>query len=282
MPQSGSGRKGGRRVRALMVGDVFGRPGREALAHWLPRLRRREGIDLVVVNGENAAAGAGITPAVLEDLWALGVHVVTSGNHIWDKRELVPVMDREPNLLRPLNYPPGTPGDGLTIVAAGERRVPVAVVNLAGRVYYPVQMDDPFRAATAALERIGDRARIILVDFHAEVTSEKVAMGWYLDGRVTAVVGTHTHVQTADARILPQGTAYLTDLGMTGPQDGVIGVDRNIILERLLTQRPKRFEPATGPWQFCAALIDADPATGRAQSVRRYFIREGEDLPSDP
>jgi metallophosphoesterase (TIGR00282 family) len=272
---------GGSGVRVLMVGDVFGRPGRDALAAVLGPLRRRQAVDLVVVNGENAAAGAGITPRLVDQFWALGVDVITSGNHVWDRREILPLMAQERRLLRPLNYPEGTPGQGMVVVEAGPQRVPVAVINLAGRVYFPVQLDDPFRTAERALEQLHGRVKVVLVDFHAEVTSEKVALGWYLDGRVSAVVGTHTHVQTADERILPGGTAYLTDLGLTGPQDGVIGVRREIILEKFLTQRPHRFEPAEGPWQFCAALVEVDEHTGKARGIRRYFLREGEEGPSE-
>jgi hypothetical protein len=254
-------------MRILVVGDITGKPGRRILKETLPRLRRENGVALVVANGENAAAGAGITSELAEEIFASGVDVITGGNHIWHQRGAFELLDGHDRILRPLNFPAGVPGRGATVVAAedGSR---VAVMNLQGRVFM-AELDDPFRAARAEAERLSTETRLIVVDFHAEATSEKIAMGWHLDGHVTALVGTHTHVQTADERVLPEGTAYITDVGMTGPRDGVIGMDRDIILERFLTQLPARFEVAKGPAQLNAVLIEADEETGRARSIVR-------------
>jgi hypothetical protein len=226
---------------------------------------------LVVANGENAAAGAGITRENAEDIFKAGVHVITGGNHIWDKREVLEFIDHEPRLLRPANYPDGTPGRGATTAVAADGTT-VGVINLMGRVFLST-LDDPFVAVTreiAAVRAAG--ARVILVDFHAETTSEKIALSWWLDGQVTAVIGTHTHVQTADERVLPGGTACLTDAGMTGPHDGVIGMDRQSVITRFRTGLPARFEPASGDVRLHGALITADPATGRAESIARIAI----------
>ncbi|MBI2973500.1 MAG: TIGR00282 family metallophosphoesterase [Armatimonadetes bacterium] len=254
-------------MRILVVGDITGKPGRRILKETLPRLRREHGLALVIANGENAAAGAGITAEIAEEILAAGVDVITGGNHIWHQRSAYELLDSHTRILRPLNFPPGAPGRGATVVESGGG-APVAVMNLQGRVFMQ-ELDDPFRAARAEAERLRDETQVIIVDFHAEATSEKIALGWHLDGLVTALVGTHTHVQTADERILPGGTAYITDVGMTGPRDGVIGMDREIILERFLTQLPARFEVATGPAQFNAVLIDVDEQTGRARSITR-------------
>ncbi|CAB1128870.1 2'3' and 3'5' cyclic nucleotide monophosphates phosphodiesterase involved in biofilm formation [Candidatus Hydrogenisulfobacillus filiaventi] len=256
-------------MRLLMVGDVVGRVGRRMLAAELTRLRASAAPDLVVVNGENAAGGNGITHEILDEILAQGVQVVTSGNHIFDKREVLTFLDEVPQLLRPLNLPPGTPGHGYVVTAAGG--VPAAVINLAGRAFMPVQYDDPFRAVDAVLASLPEEVRVVVVDFHAETTSEKVAMGWYLDGRVSVVAGTHTHVQTADARILPGGTAYLTDLGMTGPAFSVIGVRTELVLQKLTTQLPVRFETAGGPGVFSGLLVDINPADGRAYHIERLL-----------
>lgn len=254
-------------MQILFVGDVVGKVGRTALAQRIGSLRRQWAADFVVVNGENAAGGAGITPALAEDLFRLGVDVVTLGNHSWDKRQIVSYIEGERRLLRPLNFPPGTPGFGSVVVESRGRKV--AVVNAHGRVFASVTLDDPFRALDAELARLQPITPVILVDFHAEATSEKVAMGWYLDGRVSAVVGTHTHVQTADARVLPGGTAYITDVGMCGPRDSVIGMERNLALERFLTQMPVRLEVAPGPVVLCGACIEVDLETGRAAGIQR-------------
>jgi metallophosphoesterase (TIGR00282 family) len=267
-------------VNILFVGDIFGRPGRTIVRERLPQLVKERGVDLLIANGENAAAGFGITAQITEELLDLGIDVITTGNHVWDKREIIEyfhMADGNPysparRLLRPANYPAGSPGWG---VYEGKTRggVPFAVVNLQGRVFM-TNIDDPFRVADQLLERI--QARVILVDMHAEATSEKIALGWYLDGRVTAVLGTHTHVPTADERVLPNGTAYQTDVGMTGPYDSVIGVEKDTILQRFLTQMPARFEPAQGNVRLCAALISCDPQTGRAHQIERISVAQAE------
>jgi metallophosphoesterase (TIGR00282 family) len=250
----------------LCIGDVFGEPGRRALAHFLPRLRDELEVDLVVANVENAAAGFGITPPLARQLLGGGVDVMTSGNHIWDKKEIVEYIAKENLLLRPANYPPGTPGVGSIVVKA--RTEKVAVLNLQGRAFMPT-IDCPFRAADEEIERLRADTPVVVVDMHAEATSEKQAMGWYLAGRVSAVVGTHSHVQTADERILPGGTAYLTDLGLTGPIDSVIGVDREQAIQRFLTGMPTRFEPAKGRARLQGAVVRIDPATGQAVGIER-------------
>jgi len=255
-----------------MVGDVCGRPGRAMLREHLPGLRRSHGADLVVVNGENAAAGFGITPSVYEEILAAGADVVTLGNHAFDKKEAMGLLDEEPRLLRPLNYPPGAPGRGAVVVEAGGRRV--LVMNAMGRVFLPILLDDPFRAVDGVLEEQRGRFDVAFLDFHGEATSEKEAMGWYLDGRVAAVVGTHTHVQTADERVLPDGTAYITDVGMTGPADSVLGMDKGAMVRRMLQQLPARFEVAEGRRQLNAVVVDVDGDTGRSREVQRIFIRE--------
>jgi len=249
-----------------MVGDVFGEPGRAAVKKLLPKLRQQHAIDLVVVNVENAAAGFGVTPQIAREVLDQGADVMTSGNHIWDKKEIVEYITKENLLLRPANFPAGTPGVGHVTVKAGPHRV--AVVNLMGRVFMSA-IDCPFRKADEILNEVTKETRVVLVDMHAEATSESVAMGWYLDGRVSAVVGTHRHVQTADERVLPGGTAYITDLGMTGPIDSVIGVDKDLILQRFLTQMPVRFEAAKGPAALHGVVITVDPETGRASDIVR-------------
>ncbi|HEX6989059.1 MAG TPA: TIGR00282 family metallophosphoesterase [Bacillota bacterium] len=248
-------------MRILFVGDVVGKTGRLALRRLLGPLRSRLEADLVIVNGENAAGGAGLTPANAEELFAAGADVLTLGNHTWDQKSLIPYLDENPNIIRPVNLPPGLPGRGWLTVDTPAGRV--GVLSLLGRVFLPITPDDPFRAADEALARIRERTPVIIVDFHAEATSEKQAMGWYLDGRVTALIGTHTHVQTADARILPGGSGYVTDVGMTGARDSVIGIDREAIVRRFLTQQPVRFEAAQGDAVVSAALLRCDPASGR-------------------
>jgi hypothetical protein len=257
-------------VNILMVGDIFAESGRAALTKLLPRLRQQYAIDFTVVNIENAAGGFGVTPQIARAcLEGGGIDVLTSGNHIWDKREIVEYIVKENLLLRPANYPAGTPGSGFVTVKAGPHRV--AVLNLMGRVFmHPI--DCPFRKADEVVEELRRDTPVILVDMHAEATSEVVALGWYLDGRVSAVVGTHRHVQTADERVLPGGTAYITDLGMTGPVDSVIGVDKDIIIQRFLTQMPVRFEPAKGPAALRGVVIAVDVETGRATSIERLNV----------
>jgi metallophosphoesterase (TIGR00282 family) len=218
------------------------------------------------------ARGAGLTPATAEQMFRAGCDVVTTGNHVWDRREIVPYLESQPRLLRPANYPEPAPGSGVFIAEAANG-VPVAVINLMGRVFMG-DADDPFRAADAILRELHGRTRVILVDFHAEATSEKIAFGWHLDGRATAVIGTHTHVTTADERVLPTGTAYITDVGMTGPYDSVIGVEKERVLERFLTQRPTRYAPASSDVRLAGALIDLTPSNGHALSIRRILLEE--------
>ena len=256
-------------MNILMVGDVYGEPGRQAVSKLVPRLRQEHAIDFCVVNIENAANGFGVTPLIARQALEQGADVLTSGNHIWDKKEIVEYITKENLLLRPANFPAGTPGVGYVTVKAGAHKV--AVLNLMGRVFmHPI--DCPFRKADEVVPELRKDTPIILVDMHAEATSESVAMGWHLDGRVSAVVGTHRHVQTADERVLPGGTAYITDLGMTGPTDGVIGVDRDLILQRFMNQMPVRFEPARGPAALHGVVIVVDPDTGRASDIRRLRV----------
>jgi metallophosphoesterase (TIGR00282 family) len=253
-------------MNLLFIGDVVGRPGRRAVAQWLPVLRRELEADFVVANGENSAGGFGITPQTFQELTAAGVDVVTGGNHIWHTREAPALLDGEPAILRPANYPAGAPGRGAGVFQTRGARV--AVLNLEGRVFME-PLASPFECAREEVARLRADTRVILVDMHAEATSEKAALAWHLDGRVSAVVGTHTHVQTADERILPGGTAFITDAGMTGPRDSVIGMSREIVLQRFLTQLPARFDVAAGPAQLNGVLIEVDPATGRASAIRR-------------
>jgi metallophosphoesterase (TIGR00282 family) len=256
-------------MNVLFIGDIVGRPGRELVRTGLAPLVAHERVDLVIANGENAAGGNGITREIGDALFAQGVDVITSGNHIWDKREALDYIAVEPRLLRPANYPEA-PGRG-SYLARTRGGLPVGVVNVMGRVHM-ANLDDPFRAVEREIAALAERTRVVLVDFHAEATSEKIAMGWFLDGKVTAVVGTHTHVQTADERILPGGTAYLTDVGMTGPHEGVIGVDKEPVLQRFLTGLPSRFEVASGDPRFHAVVIQVDRTGGRATGIRRLSL----------
>ena len=253
-------------MRLLFVGDVVGAPGRSILRALLAPLKAETGSALAIVNGENAAGGAGLTTATAEELLAAGADVITTGNHVWNKREATTLLEREPRILRPANYPEPCPGRGMTVVSAGG--IAVAVANIMGRVFMPL-VNDPFRAADRILEELAGRARVILFDVHAEATSEKMALGWYLDGRVSAVLGTHTHVATADARVLPGGTAFMTDVGMTGPYRSVIGVRTELVLQRFLTQRPIAYETADEDVRLAGALVEVDPASGRAISIER-------------
>ena len=262
-------------MRLLFFGDVVGRPGRRALAALLPRLAAREEIDFVIANCENASAGKGIDPRSAEELHEAGVDVLTSGNHIWQNRDIIPYMRERGQLLRPLNFPPGIPGIGWTVQKARHSDTRVAVLNLIGRVFM-APVDCPFRAAEQALAEIGREARVVLVDMHAEATSEKVAMGRFLDGKVSVVIGSHTHIQTADETVLPGGTAYLTDAGMCGPEDSVLGVRTDRVVERFLTQMPVRFEVAGGPVLVQGAVIEVDATSGRALGVWR--LRERVDV----
>ncbi len=261
-------------MRILFIGDIFGRPGRTIVKERLPELVRDNAVDLVVANGENSAGGFGITPVLAEELFELDIDVITTGNHVWDKREILDFFEEGKNgnsaarrVLRPANYPPDMPGSGLYQGHKG--KIPYAVMNLQGRVFMAAN-DDPFRIADRLLEKV--EAQIILVDFHAEATSEKISFGWYLDGRVTAVIGTHTHVPTADERILPKGTAYITDVGMTGPYEGVIGVKKELVINKFLNGMPVRFEAATGDVRLCAVMIDCDEKTGKARDIERIML----------
>jgi 2',3'-cyclic-nucleotide 2'-phosphodiesterase len=258
-------------MRILVIGDVNGRAGRRMVETHLPRLVLEHRVDLAVANVENAADGFGVTPDLAEQMLSAGLDCLTSGNHIWDKPEIAPYLEGKTRLLRPDNYPAGTPGRG---VWTGETPggVPVAVINLMGRVFMP-PCDDPFRAADRILSGLAGSPRVVLVDMHAEATSEKQAMGAYLDGRVAAVVGTHTHVPTADERVLPKGTAFITDLGMTGPYESVIGIEKELALRRFLTGMPVRFAVAKKDARLCGAVIDVDETTGRARSIERIQIR---------
>lgn len=256
-------------MKIFFIGDIMGAPGRRAVAGLLHKVVDRYQIDLVVANGENASGGLGITPEVAEQLLQSGIDVLTSGNHIWKHKEIIPYLESSDRLLRPANYPPGTPGQGLTIVetAGGEL---AAVLNLEGRVFMNPLLC-PFRTADQELAALPPEVKIILVDFHAEATSEKLALGWYLDGRASAVIGTHTHVQTADERILPGGLGYLTDAGMTGPFDGVIGMDRQVIIQRFLSQMPQKFKVASQQIQLQGVVLDIGP-DGRCRHIERLQL----------
>jgi metallophosphoesterase (TIGR00282 family) len=261
-------------VNILFIGDIMGRPGRELARRAIPALVERHDIDLVIANVENAAAGFGITRDLGEELLGYGIAVMTSGNHIWDKKEVLEYIPNEPRLLRPANFPAGVPGNGRLLADSASGQV-VGVVNIMGRVFMP-PLDDPFAVVLREIEALRARTRVIIVDFHAEATSEKIAMGWHLDGKVTAVVGTHTHVQTADDRVLPGGTAYITDVGMTGPHDSIIGVEKSAALGRFLSGMPARFEAATGDPKLHAVVIAADVSTGKATAISRISLTPGE------
>jgi metallophosphoesterase (TIGR00282 family) len=253
-------------LRCMVIGDIIGKPGRTATLHALPELRKEFGLDLVIANGENVAAGMGLTPSLAEELLGGGIDVITSGNHIWDKREIYGYLDSGRPVLRPINYPDEAPGRGW-LVHRTDDGAEVAVINAMGRVFMN-QLDSPFTALDGLLDGAADPLPALrFVDFHCEITSEKNAMGWYLDGRVTAVVGTHTHVPTADARVLPGGTAYISDVGMTGPRDSVIGFSRESVLPRFLRHLPTRFDVASGPVAFNAVVVTADRATGLARDI---------------
>jgi len=257
-------------LQLLFLGDIVGKPGRELIRKGLSSLIEHYNVDLVVANAENAAAGRGITREIGDSLLSWGVDVMTSGNHIWAQRETADYIGAEARLLRPANFPAGVPGNG-SYLARTTRGRPVGVINVMGRIFMQ-NIDDPFTRVMEELDALGGRTRVVLVDFHAEATSEKVAMGWYLDSKVTAVIGTHTHVQTADEQILPGGTAYITDAGMTGPHDGVIGVEKSAVIDKFLRGMPVRMEPATGNPRLNGILIAADEATGKATSIRRLSL----------
>ncbi len=262
-------------MRILFIGDVVGRGGRDTVVSLLPKLKKKYQPTFTVVNGENAAAGRGITAKITKDFFEAGAHAITMGNHTWDNKEIFEFIDHENKLVRPANFPEGTPGQGFTIIRSNQ--VELAVVNLMGRTFLPAT-DCPFRKAEEIVNKLKQRTPFIFVDFHAEATSEKQAMGWFLDGKVSAVVGTHTHVQTGDGRILPQGTAYLTDVGMVGPYDSILGMETEAVLKKFLTQLPVRFEVASGRNQLNAVVIDLNSTTGKAVKIQTVRIDEEHPL----
>jgi metallophosphoesterase (TIGR00282 family) len=254
-------------VKVLFIADIVGQPGRQVVKELVPALRRRHGVDLVVANGENAAGGSGITVKTAEEIFASGVNIMTSGDHLWDQKEVADLLANERRFVRPLNYPPGTPGQGSAIFQA-ENRPPVAVLNLQGRTFMP-PLENPFHCALAEIDRLRKTTKLIFVDFHAEATSEKVALARMLDGRVSAVIGTHTHVQTADEQIFPGGTAFLCDAGFTGPHESVIGREIEPIIKRFMTNQPQKFEVAKGRVLLQGALLEIDDASGKTLKIQR-------------
>jgi metallophosphoesterase (TIGR00282 family) len=261
-------------MNILLIGDVVGNPGRSIMKKALPVVFKKYDVDYCVANVENAAGGFGVTKDVCDEILDLGVDCLTSGNHIWDKKEIIGVIDLIPQLLRPLNYPARQPGRGSHVGKGKRSKVPVATLNLSGRVFMNGAMDDPFALGLKEIERLREEAKVILVDMHGEASSEKTAIANYFDGLVSAVVGTHTHVPTCDHRILPRGTAYCTDLGMTGPYDSIIGVEKDAVIHRFLTGMPSRFETAKGDARFAAAVLDVDEPTGRARAIDRMLLTE--------
>jgi len=259
-------------LRVLFIGDIVGKPGRSAVKTILSGLIEKLKIDFIIANGENAAGGFGITEKVAKELFQQRINVITTGNHIWDKKDDISYIAKDPCILRPFNYPPGVPGQGSIIYNLNGLNI--GIINLIGRVFM-APVDCPFRMGLAEVERISETTRIIIIDFHAEATSEKIALGYYLDGKVSAVIGTHTHVQTADERILPKGTAYITDVGMTGPLDSIIGIEVPQIIERFLYQMPKKFDVAKGKSIFSAVLLDINTKTGLARSIQRLYLSCG-------
>lgn len=251
-------------MKILFIGDIVGSPGREAVKTFLKPIKDDYAIELTIANAENAAGGKGLTKEVAEELFAAGVEFLTMGNHVWDQRSIMKYIEEEPRLIRPANYPIGAPGKGYGFVRVNGKKV--GILNLSGRVFLP-PLEDPFSGAIRWITEMRQVTPIILVDFHAEASSEKVALGWFLDGKVSAVLGTHTHIQTADARLLEQGTAYITDVGMTGPRDSVLGVKKELIINRFLTQLPAKFELASGPIQLNAVVLDIDETTGKARKI---------------
>lgn len=259
-------------MKVLFIGDIIGNPGRKAVSHLLNGLIDRNKLDLVIANGENSAGGFGITPQIAEELFELGINVITTGNHIWDKKEIIPYLPTQKMLLRPANYPPGVPGFGSTVVSAPSGET-LGVININGRVFMDALLDCPFRGVEKEMEKMKGKTRAILVDIHAEATSEKMTMGWYLDGRVSAVLGTHTHVQTADERILPKGTAFISDAGMTGPLDSVIGIDKAQAIEKFITQMPRKFEIPHKDIELNGVIIEIDSESGLSRSISRVKMK---------
>jgi 2',3'-cyclic-nucleotide 2'-phosphodiesterase len=257
-------------MRLLFIGDLIGKSGRQALKALLPKLMDKYKIDLVIANGENAAAGFGITEPTAQEIFAAGVDIITTGNHVWDKKEAVSYLSKEPRVIRPINYPSEVPGNGIIIIGPIKKHL-VAIINVAGRVFMN-SLDCPFRTAKTEIDKIKEKTNIIIVDFHGEATSEKVAFGHYLDGQVSAVIGTHTHVQTADEKILPKGTAYISDAGMTGPADSVIGIAKEQIIDKFLTGMPRKFDVAEGKAILCAVVVDIDEENGKATAIQRLQL----------
>jgi len=255
-------------VKLLFIGDIVGQQGRSAVKTLLPRLRERHALNFVIANGENAAGGNGITPKIAGEIFDAGVDIITSGDHLWDQKEVLELLEKERRFVRPLNYPPDTPGQGSVVTLKGSLP-PIAVLNVQGRTFMQPPLENPFQLASAEVERLRWQTKIIFVDFHAEATSEKIAFGRFLDGRVSAVVGTHTHVQTADEQIFPGGTAYLTDAGFTGPHDGVLGREAEPVIKKFLTAMPQKFELAAQRVKLHGAVIEIDDATGRAIKIER-------------
>ncbi|MDN4066916.1 TIGR00282 family metallophosphoesterase [Paenibacillus vini] len=260
-------------MKVLFIGDIVGNTGRKALKETLPRLKSKYNPHIIIANGENAASGRGITAKIAREFFELGIHGLTMGNHTWDNKEIFDFIDDEPRMVRPANYPPGTPGLGSTIIKANGKEL--ALVNLMGRTFLPA-IDDPFRMADDIVDELSKKHKCILVDFHAEATSEKIAMGWHLDGRVSLVVGTHTHVQSNDDTVLPEGTAYLTDAGMVGSREGILGMERSAVLRKFTTQLPVRFQVDEGKWQFHGCVVDIDEATGHAKKIEKIRLLEDE------
>jgi 2',3'-cyclic-nucleotide 2'-phosphodiesterase len=260
-------------VKILFVGDIFGRPGKKIAAKLIPKIIEEKKVDFCIANGENAAGGFGLTANSAKKMFSYGIDAITSGNHVWDRRETAALLDGSERILRPANYPPGAPGIGYTVMRKGD--ITIGIINLIGRIFMQ-PFDCPFRKADEIIDKIRMETKTIFVDFHAECTAEKVALGWHLDGYVSAVVGTHTHVMTADERVLPRGTAYITDVGMTGPHDSVIGVKVEESLGRIMSQRPARFSPAENRLRLSGVLIDVDVATGKSTSIERIFVDDHE------
>lgn len=252
-------------INVLMIGDIVGRPGRNAAKQYLKENAER--YDFIIANGENAAGGNGITQEILHELYHASIDFFTMGNHVWDKKEILQFIEHEPNLIRPANYPPGTPGRGTNVIKL-RQGVKIGLINLSGRVFMP-PLDCPFRLAEQLVEEMRKETPVIIIDFHAEATSEKMAFGWFMDGRVSAVLGTHTHIQTADERILPHGTGYITDVGMTGPYNSVLGVEKGIVINKFVTQLPVRFEIADGEMQFNGVALQIDEKTGLCTKITR-------------
>ena len=262
-------------MRILFVGDVVGSSGRQMIQDYVPKLKKKYSPTVTIINGENAAGGRGITEKIYRSFLEVGAQAVTLGNHAWDNREIFEFIDGAKYLVRPANFPEGTPGKGLIFLNCNG--IEVAVINLQGRTFLP-PLDCPFKKVDDLIAQAKKRTSIIFIDFHAEATSEKQALGWYVDGRATAVVGTHTHVQTADNRILPSGTAYITDVGMTGPYDGILGMERGAVLKKFLTALPVRFEVAEGRTQLSAVLIDVNPSTGKASRIERILLNDDQSF----